>query len=53
MVNEVTSQPVDQSTQGGRLCGHRHLKMLYHLVLNMSRIHMDRACRLICRLVSG
>ncbi|MCF8050465.1 MAG: cytidylate kinase-like family protein [Desulfobacterales bacterium] len=27
--------------------------ILYHLVLNMSHIHMDRACWLICRLISG
>lgn len=27
--------------------------MLYHLVLNMSHVHLDRACRLICRLMTG
>jgi len=26
---------------------------LYHLSLNMSQVHMDVACRLVCRLVSG
>jgi cytidylate kinase len=25
--------------------------MLYHLVLNMSQLHMDVACQLVCRLV--
>lgn len=26
---------------------------LYHLVLNMSQVHIDKACRLVSRLVSG
>ena len=26
---------------------------LYHLALNMSQVHMDVACQIVCRLVSG